>query len=237
MLQNHHTLALDYPAVFLYEKGKKSPHYILRPLYFSPKTWDRNWKDFLKCAYIDFSPQKSCQPLFPAGFKILESKTLSHYLSNGWLRVFCHFSSQSQWKESTFTHLPYSCTVHSFQSCPTFCHPTDCNLSGTSVHGDSPGKNTGVGSLSLLQGILPTQKQNWRLPCCRQTFYQLSYQGSPVLLPEMTCCPDTMQHCTKTKGKIENCSQNVRHNNHCASCSLKSLIEFVWFLRVVYCLS
>ena len=221
-------------------KGKSIPslcHCILRPLYFRPKTWDRNWEDFLKCAYIDFPPQKSCQLLFPTRFKILESKTLSHYLFNGWLRVCCHFSSQSQWIQSTFTHLPYSCTMLSLQSWPTFCHPTDCNPPGTSVHGDSPGKNTGVSSLSLLQGIYPTQKLNWRLPRCRQILHQLSYKGSPALLPEMTYCPDTMQHCTKTKGKRENCSQNVQHNNHRALCSLKSLVEFVWFLRVVYCLS
>ena len=31
------------------------------------------------------------------------------------------------------------------QSCSTLCDPTDCNLPGSSVHGDSPGKNTGVG--------------------------------------------------------------------------------------------
>ena len=40
-------------------------------------------------------------------------------------------------------------------------------------------KNTGVGSLSLLQGIFPTQESNWGLLCCRQILYQLSYQGSP----------------------------------------------------------
>ena len=102
-------------------KGKSIPslcHCILRPLYFRPKTWDRNWEDFLKCAYIDFPPQKSCQLLFPTRFKILESKTLSHYLFNGWLRVCCHFSSQSQWIQSTFTHLPYSCTMLSLQETP-----------------------------------------------------------------------------------------------------------------------
>ena len=36
------------------------------------------------------------------------------------------------------------------QSCLTLCNPMDCSLPGSSVHGDSPGKNTGVGSLSLL---------------------------------------------------------------------------------------
>ena len=39
-------------------------------------------------------------------------------------------------------------------------------------------KNTGVGSLSLLQGIFPTQELNWALLHCRQILYQLSYQGS-----------------------------------------------------------
>ena len=48
--------------------------------------------------------------------------------------------------------------------------------------GDSPGKNTGVGSQSLLQGIFPTQESNWDLLHCRWIFYQLSYQGSPHLL-------------------------------------------------------
>ena len=40
-------------------------------------------------------------------------------------------------------------------------------------------KNTGVGSLSLLQGIFPIQESNWGLLHCRQILYQLSYQGSP----------------------------------------------------------
>ena len=47
---------------------------------------------------------------------------------------------------------------------------------------NSPGQNTGVGSLSLLQGIFPTQGLNPGLPHCRQILYQLSHQGSPQLL-------------------------------------------------------
>ena len=43
---------------------------------------------------------------------------------------------------------------------------------------NSPGQNTGVGSLSLLQGIFPTQGSNPGLPHCRWILYQLSYQGS-----------------------------------------------------------
>ena len=40
-------------------------------------------------------------------------------------------------------------------------------------------KNTGVGSLSLLQWIFLTQESNWGLLYCRQNLYQLSYQGIP----------------------------------------------------------
>ena len=43
------------------------------------------------------------------------------------------------------------------QSCSALCNPMDCSLPDFSVHGDSPGKNTGVGSHFLLQGIFPTQ--------------------------------------------------------------------------------
>ena len=46
---------------------------------------------------------------------------------------------------------------------------------------NSPGQNTGVGSLSFLQGIFLTQKLKWGLLHCRQILYQLSYQGSPTM--------------------------------------------------------
>ena len=44
---------------------------------------------------------------------------------------------------------------------------------------NSPGQNTGLGSLSLLQGIFPTQGLNPGLPHCRRILYQLSQQGKP----------------------------------------------------------
>ena len=46
---------------------------------------------------------------------------------------------------------------------------------------NSPGQNTGVGSLSVLQGIFPTQGLNPGLLHCRQILYQLSYEGSPPI--------------------------------------------------------
>ena len=56
------------------------------------------------------------------------------------------------------------------QSCPTLCDPMDSPW-------NSPGQNTGVGSLSLLQRIFPTQGLNPGLPHCWQILYQLSHKG------------------------------------------------------------
>ena len=57
------------------------------------------------------------------------------------------------------------------QSCPTLYSPWN-----------SPGQNTGVGSLSLLQEIFPTQRLDPGLPHCGQILYQLSPKGSPRIL-------------------------------------------------------
>ena len=48
----------------------------------------------------------------------------------------------------------------------------DCSLPGSSVYGDSPGKNTEVGSHFLLQGIFSTQESNSHLLHCRQIIYR-----------------------------------------------------------------
>ena len=47
---------------------------------------------------------------------------------------------------------------------------------------NSPGQNTEMGSLSLLQGIFPTQGLNPGLSHCRRILYQLSHKGSPRIL-------------------------------------------------------
>ena len=47
---------------------------------------------------------------------------------------------------------------------------------------NSPGQNNGVGSLSLLQGIFPTQGSNSGLPHCRKIIYQLNHQGNLRIL-------------------------------------------------------
>ena len=45
------------------------------------------------------------------------------------------------------------------RSCPTLCDLMDCSLPGCSVHGVSPGKNTGVGCHAFLQGTSQPRDQ------------------------------------------------------------------------------
>ena len=61
------------------------------------------------------------------------------------------------------------------QMYPTFCDHIDCSPPGSSVHGDSLGKNTGVDCHTLLQGIFPTQGLNLGFLHWRQILYHLSY--------------------------------------------------------------
>ena len=63
----------------------------------------------------------------------------------------------------TYIHVPVHAKL--LHSCPTLCDPMDWSLLGSSVRGDSPGKNTGVGCHALLQGIFPTQGLNPHLLC------------------------------------------------------------------------
>ena len=60
------------------------------------------------------------------------------------------------------------------QSCPTLCDPMDCSLPGSSVHGDSLGKNAGVGCHFLLQ--------------CMKSESEVA-QSCPTLSDPMDCSP------------------------------------------------
>ena len=65
--------------------------------------------------------------------------------------------------------------------CPTLFDTMDCSPPGSSIHGDFPGKDTGVGCHAFPQGIFPTQGLNPGLNC-RQILYHLNHQGSPCFL-------------------------------------------------------
>ena len=70
------------------------------------------------------------------------------------------------------------------------CSVVSDSLRPHRLHGpcNSPRQNTGVGSPSPLQGILPNQGPNPGLLHCRQILYQLSHKGSPKTL-EWVACP------------------------------------------------
>ena len=65
------------------------------------------------------------------------------------------------------------------QTCLTLCDPWNSTWK-------SPGQNTGVGSLSLLQGIVSPQGLNPGLPHCRQILYQLSHKDILKVLNRFT---------------------------------------------------
>ena len=120
--------------------------------------WSRKWQPTLVFLPRKFNGQKSLACYSPWVHK--ESNRTEHaHTMNGYLI-------------DTFV----LCWVA--QPCLTLCNPVDCSLPGSSVHGDSPGKNTGVGCHALLQGIFPTQGSNPGLPHGRWILYYLSHQGS-----------------------------------------------------------
>ena len=64
------------------------------------------------------------------------------------------------------------------------CNHMGCSPPGSSVHNNSPGKNAGVGSCSLLQGIFPTQGSNPGLPYCRWILYHLTHHFTSLCPPD-----------------------------------------------------
>ena len=101
---------------------------------------------------------------------------------------------------NTILLINYVCLVT--QSCPTLCDPMECSPPGSSVHGDSPGKNIGAGCPTLLQGIFPTQESNPGLLHCTQILYQLSYPGSPLFFSMLRF--DVAEQ-WKTRGGLQEC--------------------------------
>ena len=113
--------------------------------------------------------------------------------------VYLSFSFSLSYFLSIFYNNPMEYTVHGFlQARKLECiifpfsrgsfKPRDwtqvCHIADGFFTSWATGKpnNTGVGSLSLLQWIFPTQELNWGLLHCRWIIYQLSYQESPRTL-------------------------------------------------------
>ena len=110
-----------------------------------------------------------------------------------WIAIFFSRGSPSPWGQ-----IQVSCTAGIFSTnwgmreaqSESESHPVMSNSlwpDGLSPW-DSPGQNTGAGSLSLLQGIFPTQGSNPGLPHCRWILYQLSHNGMSEGQGSLACC-------------------------------------------------
>ena len=110
------------------------------------------------------------------------------------------------------------------QLCLTLCDSMDCSPPGSSVHGDSPGKNMGVGCHALLQGIFPSQGSNPGLPRCRRVLYCLSHQGSHQrsYFSFIYGLPSP-----KTKERVHEIDFKIDLNN------LKSFLPVIWNLSLL----
>ena len=82
----------------------------------------------------------------------------------------------------TISSLKYEVLVA--QSCPILCRPMDCSLPGSTWN--SSGKNTGVGSHALLQGIFLTEGSKPGILYSRQILYHLSHQEARVNISQLT---------------------------------------------------
>ena len=74
------------------------------------------------------------------------------------------------------------CVLSSFNCVQVFWNLMNCSPSGSSVHGDAPGKNTGMNCHVLLQGIFLTQgstRISYVSCISRQVLYHLHHLGSP----------------------------------------------------------
>ena len=152
----------------------------------------------LSCSLWDLVPWPGVEP----GPSALGEWSLSHWTTREVLRFqFADILGKIQlWRECwphrgstadlfrvmeryySFAVVVITCLCLVAQSCLTLCNPLDCSPPGSSVHGDSPGKNIGVDCHALLQGILPSQGSNPGIPHCRCILYHLSHQGSPWIL-------------------------------------------------------
>ena len=100
---------------------------------------------------------------------------------------------------------------------------------------DSPGKNTGVGCHSLLQGIFLTQGLNLDLLHCSQILYSLSHQGSPPDLYTFSFFPflsqNVMLHGMLLQCKLANRISKQGHDIHRTAESLQLKCSFWRTLR------
>ena len=133
--------------------------------------------------YIEFLQQRAGSLNIQ---RLLLKKTRHHKLRN--LVLFQLWENGSDWAHWNHS---FNMCAKSLQSCLTLCDAMDCSPPGSTVHGDSRGKNTGVGCHALFQGIFPTQGSNPHLFCLlhwQSGSFPLVPLGSPVLIGTSAVC-------------------------------------------------
>ena len=119
------------------------------------------------------------------------------------------------------------------QSCLTLCDLMDCSPPGSSIHGDSSGKNTEVGCHAFLQRIFPTQGSNVGLLCWQADSLPgilrqiLSHQGSPIY-EELR---SNVRHKPLKTKYIYSCIYSVQILTPCCCCCCLSTKSRLNFLR------
>ena len=116
------------------------------------------------------------------------------------------------------------------QSCPTLCDPMDSSLPSSSVHGDSPDKNTGVGCYSLLQRIFPTQGSNPHLLHHGQILHHwVTRKPNFITYVDIILTEGYCKNCSYLKNSSQcgiqlliriNVYQNSSQSAHCLCCFL-----------------
>ena len=175
------------------------------PIVFS----DHNEIKFCCCSVTQLCPVL-CNPMDCSmpGFPVLHHLpwSNSHIHTDYWKNHSCDWTDLCwQSNVSSFQYIVQVC--HSFsskeqmclvvQSCLTLCDLMDCSLPGSSIHGDTPRKTTGVGCHALLQGIFPTQGLKPGVLHCRQILLPSELPGKPSkkqmsfdFMAEVTICSD-----------------------------------------------
>ena len=133
--------------------------------------------------FVHFILSQSLESLGEGNGNPLQYTCLENPMDGGawWAAVHGVVKSQARLSDFTFTfHFPAlekEMATHS--SVLAWRIPGTFRPHGLYSPWNSPCQNTGVGSLSLLQGIFPTQGSNPGLPQYRWILYRLSHKGSP----------------------------------------------------------
>ena len=165
-----HTISVD--KYFFSVICSAFPHKIISIIYWLVKLF-KNGMIYICCWQV-----LSCVRLFATPWTIACQAPLSMGFFQA--RIL-------EWVSTSFSiiHLCAALCLVS-QSCPTHCDPMDHSPPSSSVHGDSPRQEYGVGCHALSQRIFPTQES---LPPDRESAYNVRVTGDADWIPQSEISP------------------------------------------------